>query len=660
MSKYKDPNYISTGQALAIIARSMRYTFRYKFELTVKALTQMTSIFWILLLPWPGKIIVDYIVLGANPKAASTTPLFFLQPLLNIVEPLAPYHVVWVMAAIFLLMLILIGAFGPEAAQRNASQLSLAEGSDTATRSENQANSMSSLVGGLFGLFEALWHIRITHRLNHRLRSELFKHFKASKITTYHNQSVGDVVFHGMYDTPAISNIIFNIWVGPATTAINMIMTLLMLFLYFRSEPAVVWCALAIAPVNFTALLYFAKLTRKYSTRARIAGAKTTAIIEEGMSNIMAVQGLGTDSVDREQFKAASEDSYRQYLWQSLVGHLGSAVQWTTGPFFSTLVAFLVSSAFIEGKYAPGDWWVIFGYYFSLAAAATYVGNMWLNMQDQVAGMQRVFNILDTEVEEVDKKADETSTFSMHDGVRLENVDYNYPDGTPALHDINFNGRLGELVALTGPTGAGKSTLAYLIPALLTPTRGCYILDGKPLSEYDLNTLRRQVAFVFQETSVFDDTVEGNILMGRTDATPEEVRSAAALAGAAEFIDTLPDGYQTRLGRSGGKLSVGQKQRLAIARALVSNKPILILDEPTAALDPQTENMLMANLLKAREGRLVIVIAHRLSTIRSADRIYFLEDGMIIESGNHTDLMAQKGKYGTFVNLQTQTSEEKA
>ena len=165
--------------------------------------------------------------------------------------------------------------------------------------------------------------------------------------------------------------------------------------------------------------------------------------------------------------------------------------------------------------------------------------------------------------------------------------------------------------------------------------------------------LRQQVAFVFQETAVLDATIFDNISMGRRGATQEEVRQAAYTAGIGEFVDTLPDGYNTNLGRAGAKLSVGQKQRIAIAQGLVSHKPLLILDEPTAALDPQTEDQLVSNLLSARAGRLVIVIAHRLSTIRSADRIYFMDNGRIIESGSHDELIAQDGVYSRFVRLQT-------
>lgn len=651
-----DINQIGTGSALKIIGRAMRYSMMFKYEIAVKAATQMTSIFWILFLPWPAKIVVDYIVLGDVAPSSDAVAPFFFTPLLVLIEPLTPYQTAWFMAGLFMIMIFLVGAFGTDGAERDRAVAGLAEGEDTATRSENQANAMHSLVSGFFGLFEALWQIRITHRLNHYLRSELFKRIKAHKITDFHDQAIGDVVYRAMYDTPSISNVIFNLWVGPATSAVNLTTTILMMYVVFRSEPAVVWCALAVAPLNFVLVLYFATLTRKYATLAREAGAATTAVIEEGMSNVLVVQGLGNDDTDHARFAEVSAFSFQRFRRVVLVGILGSYTATVIGASMIFLVFYLTAPAFIEGKLAPGDWWVIWGYYGAIAASSGYLGRLWLNLQENITGLHRVFTVLDSPVEALDTEpgaATFSADFTMRDGIRLEAVDYDYPDGTEALRGIDFEGHLGEMIALTGPTGAGKSTLAYLIPGLLVPTSGRCFLDGRPLTEFDLTLLRRQVAFVFQETSVFDDTIEGNILMGRRDATEEEMREAAVLADAAGFIEALPNGYQTGLGRAGAKLSVGQKQRIAIARALVSNKPILILDEPTAALDPETENKLVANLRAARQGRLVIVIAHRLSTIRSADRTYFLEDGRIIESGSHQELMALNGTYASFVQLQT-------
>ena len=650
-----DEQPISSTEALRIMKRAMIYSLRYKYELAVKAATQMTSIFWILFLPWPAKIVIDHIVRGDHATTSDAVVPFFFAPLLRWVEPLTPYQTAWFMATLFLLMVFLIGAFGTDAEQRSSATADLAEGEDTATRSENQANSMHSLVNGLFGLFEALWHIRITHRLNHRLRSELFNRLKANRLTDFNDRAIGDVVYRAMYDTPSISNVIFNIWVGPATSTVNLVTTILMMHLVFRNEPAVVWCALAVAPLNFVLVLYFASLTRKYGTLARTAGAATTALIEEGMSNVVAVQGLGTNDASTARFAAASAFSYRRFRQLVLVGIFGSYTSAVIGSAMIFVVFYFTAPAFINGALAPGDWFVIWGYFGAIAASAGYLGRLWLSLQENVTGLQRVFQVLDAPVEALTHDATALpDDFALCNNIRLEGVDYNYPDGTAALFGIDFEGRLGEMIALAGPTGAGKTTLAYLICGLLRPTRGRYRLDGRELTDQDLAPLRRQVAFVFQETSVFNDTVASNIGMGRRSATLDDIREAAALAGAADFIAELPEGYQTHLGRAGAKLSVGQKQRIAIARALVARKPILILDEPTAALDPETENQLVANLRKAREGRLVIVIAHRLSTIRAADRIYLLDEGRIVEEGSHEALMARAGTYASFVKLQTQ------
>lgn len=643
---------ITTSEALRVIGRAMAYSFRYKFELAVKAAAQMTSIFWILFLPWPAKIVIDHIVLGDARANPDTIVPFFFAPLLVMVDSLTPLQTAWFMSGVFLMMILLAGAFGTDGAQRDSAVAPLAEGEDSATRSENQANSMHSLVSGMFGLFEALWHIRITHRLNHRLRSELFQHFASHRITDFQDRAIGDVVYRAMYDTPSISNIIFNLWVGPATTVVNLATTILMMYVVFRSEPAVIWCGLAVAPLNFFLVLYFAGLVRKYGSLAREAGSATTAVIEEGMSNVLAVQGLGTNEISEGRFGAVSLDSYRRFRQLVLVRVLGSFTGAVVYNGMLFVVFYFTAPAFIEGTFAPGDWFVIWGYFGAIAASAAYMGRLWLELQENVTGMQRVFAILDSPVEQLDAGEADAGDIRIERGIRLERVGYTYPDGTVALRDIDLEGHIGDMIAIAGPTGAGKTTLAYLIPGLLMPSVGKYHVDDRLLTADDLSPLRRQVAFVFQEASVFDDTVAGNIRMGKLDASDDEVRHAARLAGVDEFIDGLREGYQTRLGRSGGRLSLGQKQRIAIARALVSEKPILILDEPTAALDPQSENALVRNLRSARQGRLIIVIAHRLSTIRSADCIYFLEDGRIVESGNHDALMRRDGTYARFVKLQ--------
>ncbi|MBT5817358.1 MAG: ABC transporter ATP-binding protein, partial [Proteobacteria bacterium] len=212
---------------------------------------------------------------------------------------------------------------------------------------------------------------------------------------------------------------------------------------------------------------------------------------------------------------------------------------------------------------------------------------------------------------------------------------------------------VGELVALVGPTGAGKTSLAYLIPSLLLPSSGRVFIDDHDVTDVDIDSLRQQVSYVFQEHILLSESIRGNLLLAKADATLEQMTQALTTAGCMEFIEDLPDGIDTVLGRSGDTLSVGQQQRLSIARGLVRDSSVLILDEPTAALDPRTENKLVTSLRAAAADRLVVVIAHRLSTIRRADRIVFLENGEIRDVGDHDTLMASADSpYREFVELQ--------
>ena len=647
---------ISGRVAIQTVGRALKYSLRYDFELAVKGMTQATSIFWILLLPLTGKAIVDFIVVrDISPPSDANVPFFFL-PIIDFMLTLTVYETAFFLGVLFITMLVLVGAYGTDGAQRSSAVAWLAEGEDIATRSENAANNMHSLVSGLYGLFESLWHIRVAQRLNHTLRSDIFHRFKSHSITELSNRANGDVVYRAMYDTPGVSNIIFNLWVGPVTSFVNLVTTILVMFVIFRNEPVVVWGAIAVGPLNFMLMLYIAKLSRRYGTLAREAGSKATAVIEEGLANMMAVQGIGSTDIYVEKFREASWFSFSRFRQVVLVGISGNFIGFVIGANMVYIVFYYLAVPFINQEYSPGDWFVIWGYYGAISASAGWLGRLWLTLQEGIAGMHRVFMILDSELENVDPVSQlhaSDSSLALTQSIQLEDVSYSYPGGREVLRDINLHANIGEMIAISGPTGAGKTTLAYLIPALISPTKGRLLVDGIEPNEGDLIRLREQVSFVFQETSVFNDTIANNIRMGRRDAAISDVQEAARVAGAHEFIEVLPEGYETNLGKAGAKLSVGQKQRIAIARALVSNKPVLILDEPTAALDPRTENELVRNLRMARQGRIVIVIAHRLSTIRAADRIYVMDDGAIVESGDHQSLIDQDGIYARFVSLQT-------
>jgi len=306
----------------------------------------------------------------------------------------------------------------------------------------------------------------------------------------------------------------------------------------------------------------------------------------------------------------------------------------------------------ISGAISLGDFTVLFTYFIQIGIFAVMFGSLWFTLQTAAPGLERVFFLMDIEPERDPDPARELPRAQRV--LEFDAVEFAWPDGTSALRGVSFQARFGQITALVGPAGAGKTTLVYHVPRFLRPARGRVLIDGIDLSSVTRSSLRNQIAFVFQENALFDGTIEENLRLANPGASELELRRAVQIAGADEFIRRLPDGLATRLGRAGAGLSVGQKQRLAIARALLRDAPILILDEPTSALDPDTERRLVAALRVAARERIVLVVAHRLSTVRESDQILFLRDGSIVERGTHDELIAiPGGAYRRYAELQS-------
>ncbi|RUA18027.1 MAG: ABC transporter ATP-binding protein, partial [Clostridia bacterium] len=269
---------------------------------------------------------------------------------------------------------------------------------------------------------------------------------------------------------------------------------------------------------------------------------------------------------------------------------------------------------------------------------------LWTNLQSAIAGSERIFHFLDEETDVIEKP-DAVVMPPIQGEVVFDDVWAEYNPGEPVLKGIALHSRPGEIVALVGPTGAGKTTIISLIPRFYDVSQGAITIDGIDVRDVTLPSLRHQIGIVLQDTFLFNDTVMNNIRFGRPDASDEEVFAAAQLAHAHDFIERLPQGYETMLGERGSGLSLGQRQLLAIARAVLADPRILILDEATSSVDTRTERQIQAALEKLMIGRTSFVVAHRLSTIRNADQVLVLNEGEIIERGTHDDLLAQKGFY---------------
>ena len=645
-----DAGRLSSRETFALVGRSLAFVWPYRRQIAVKLALTLVGLAVVLFLPWPIKILIDHVVQGM-PVGSSPTPYPpYVSWFVDLLYGLTPIEIVWAVVGVCVLGIVLIGGFGGGVARDQASG-GLAEGLDTATQSENQANESGSRVSGLLGLYEFRYQLRITHRINHALRTLIFSRVMAWPMVRFADASVGDAVYRTMYDTPAISRVCYDILVLPIANLFVIATVIWTTAHSFSAVPSVIVAACLAAPMVLLSTLLMTGMTRRRSLASRQAGATTTATVEEGVSNAVAVQGLGAGERQREDFAHDSETSFKRFRSYMVMVLLLLLVQASVGAGLVFYVFFDICAAIVDGRMSAGDFSVVYAYFLQLVWNVSGLGSIWFNLQNNVAGMRRVVEVADSTVD-ADRQGDR-AVETPFGHVQVDRATFRYPDGTEAVRDASIEGRVGEMVALVGATGAGKSTLAYLVAGFVQPTEGAILYDGVDARDFGLDALRSQVAFVFQEPFVFDDTARANIGMGNREATDEQVAAAARTAGAMDFIEALPEGFETRLGRAGARLSVGQKQRLAIARALVSSAPILVLDEPTAALDPETENALVDALKAERSRRLLIVIAHRLSTIRAADRICFLDEGDIVETGSHTELMTKPdGAYRRFVDLQ--------
>lgn len=601
-----------------------------------------------LIVPWPLKILVDHVVLQHS--LAESTIRFppFFEPFVAAVAGLDP---VGLLLATLALLGLLVALFGAGTGDPRGNLAFLGQGQDTATRSENLISAGWSMAGGVWGLADLLCNIRLVQRVTDGFRTHLFGRLMRLPMPVLDDQRIGDSIYRTMYDAPAIQGICFDITLMPVVSILGAAVSVYVMHYSFgHIIPELIWLAMATMPLALLLTAPLAGFARRASQASRSSGTATTNRIEENTANMAAVQSHGAGDRQREAFAKASADSFRRHRHVVAVGIAIDVASSLALLAVGVWTFLLVTDQIIGGRLLPGSFLVVLGLFGAVAGASITFGRLWVDFQNNAAGVRRVFFFIDLPGDDdaiVSRPHGEPAAVHLpaarrlREGIAFDHVGLVYPDGRQALAGVSFEARMGQTVALVGPTGAGKTSLAYLVPAFLQPTSGRVLFDGVDTRDIDPGAIRDQVSYVFQEYLLLSGTILDNLRLGRPDATEAELQRAARMACAHDFVAALPDGYRTVLGSGGGTLSVGQKQRLCIARGLVRDTPVLILDEPTAALDPDAESALVDALNGIRQDRIVFLIAHRPTTVATADLVVFMDDGRIVESGSPAELMAK-------------------
>ena len=481
------------------------------------------------------------------------------------------------------------------------------------------------------------------------LRNRLYKHFNALSFSYFDQKKSGELTSIVINDVANLRRALGSSFHQLLVEPINLLAFILLLFVISWKLALL---SIIILPIAGLTILSIGRSIRRKSKRTAAMIAGITNIITETLSSIRVVKAFAMEEYEVQRFFKETHHYFQLILRRAKLRLLASPITETIGVMIGVLLLWVGGLEVLSGEgLTPEDFLRFILLLFAMMDPLRKLSKVNVALQTGAASAERVFSILDTPPTIVDK-VDAVKIDSFKEKIRINNVSFKYESDDKVLKNISFEIEKGSIVALVGSSGAGKSTLADLIPRFYDVNNGGITIDGHDVRDLSLNSLRRLMGVVTQETILFNDTVRANIAYGQKDVYDDQVISAAKAANALEFINDLSDGFDTVIGEKGVKLSGGQRQRLAIARAIMKNPPILILDEATSALDTESERLVQKALETLMANRTVLVIAHRLSTVTNANKIILLDKGEIKEVGTHNELMEKEGLYSNLYNIQ--------
>ena len=509
------------------------------------------------------------------------------------------------------------------------------------------------LISYVANIYRIKWSFELGQGVIYDLRKHVFTHVQGLSHRFFDQRSAGSILVRIMNDTNSLQELFTN---GVINIFMDILMLLGVIAILFTLSPELTLAVLVIMPLMFLISTSLRKTIRRGWQNMRIKQSKLNSHLNESIQGIRVTQSFTQEEENMAFFDGVNDENYEAWRDATKKSAYFRPLVELTNAIGSAVLIWYGAHLIQSGSLSLGEF-VSFAFYLGMFwEPISRLGQVYNQLLVGMASSERIFEYLD-EVPGVHEKKGAYQLKDIAGRVNFDQVEFSYDDERQALKGITFEMKPGQTIALVGHTGSGKSTIANLITRFYDPTAGSVKIDGHDLLDVSIQSLRHQISIVLQDTFIFSGTIMDNIRFGRPSATDEEVRAAAEAIGADKFIMNLPKGFDTEVEERGSILSVGERQLLSFARALLADPRIIILDEATASIDTETEVQIQLALKKLLKGRTSVIIAHRLSTIRDADKIFVLEQGEVIEEGNHQQLMNHKGEYYRLVKAQFKVLE---